>query len=49
MPELNVATVRGLSPGFQVTLDENSTLEMASDLRISGQSYIPLPSKTTAK
>ncbi len=43
MPQLNVGTIRGNSPNFRVELDANSTLEMASELRINAQSYIPMP------
>ena len=41
--ELGVATIRGNSPGFKVTLDSEATLEMSSDLRVNGQNYIPFP------
>lgn len=49
MPQLNVGTIRGNSPNFRVELDANSTLEMASELRINAQSYIPMPTGTTAQ
>lgn len=44
MPQLNVGTVRGNSPNFEVSLDATSTLLMSSDLRVNNQSYVPIPS-----
>lgn len=44
---LNVSVIRGLSPNFRVTLNEDSTLEMESDIRVNNQSYFPFSTGTT--
>lgn len=41
--ELSVSSIRGLSPTFNVNLDEKSSLDITSDLTLSGQNYLPLP------
>ena len=47
--QLNVGTIQGNSPNFTVTIRDEGTLEMESDLRILGQTYIPLPAGTTSQ
>jgi len=41
--QLRVSILRGISPNFRVTLNQDSRLNMNSDFRINNQSYLPLP------
>ena len=43
MSELRVQSISGNSPSFRVTLEDGSTLRVESDVRVNGQSFVPLP------
>lgn len=44
MSELRVQSITGIAPNFSVTLEDGSTLDISSDLRVNGQSFVPVPS-----
>ena len=43
MGRVNVANLQGNAPDFRVTVDSESTLNTQADVRITGQSYHPIP------
>jgi len=44
--QLRVSIIRGISPNFRITLNEDSFLDMESEFRLSNQTYLPLPAGT---
>ena len=45
--QVNVGTVQGNSPNFRVSVKDDTTLKMDSDLRVNNQQYIPFPAGGT--
>ena len=45
--QVNVGTIQGNSPNFRVSIKDNTTLKMDSDLRVNNQQYLPFPAGTT--
>lgn len=47
MGVLNVGSLQGNFPNYRITLSKDSELDIASQLLLTNQTYVPLPANTT--
>jgi len=47
MGVLNVGSLQGNFPNYRITLSNDSELDIASQLLLTNQTYVPLPANTT--